>query len=403
VDDELFLGHEQSILPSRPGREHPFVHGLDPLTRAPGARRLQAFHFGENPRMSDTARKALVASSIAVLVVAFALAVWHLRVLVALLLLALIIASAVRPGVEWMYEHRIPRGLGVAIHYVGLLLVIAFLLWLIVPRALDQVEAAVGTIPTSAQDVAQTAKRSHGIKHEILLGLQHRLERLPQGTGLIHPAVTYGRQALEILVGIFFTFAVAAYWIFEKERAQALVLSLVKRDNRRVVRDTWDLIELKLGRFVRGQLVMITFVSTVLSIAFWAIGLPYWLLLGVFAGIVEIVPVIGPLVAGVAAVLSGLTVDVRTAALAAVAVWGLRLLQDYVIGPRVLGHAVGLSPLVVLVTVTSIGLLFGGFYVLLATPIAAVFATLLDVIVLDKDPADQEVPRLLFPAKDETG
>jgi predicted PurR-regulated permease PerM len=368
------------------------------------SRRLRARAFGENPCVGDTARKSFVASSVAVLVVAVALALWHLKVLVALLLLALIISSAMRPGVEWLHRHRIPRGIGVAVHYIGLLLVIGFLLWLIVPRALDQVEAAIGTIPTSAADVAQAAKHSHGIKHEILVGIQHRLERLPQGTGLIHPAVTYGRQALEILVGIFFTFAVAAYWIFEKERAQTLMLGLVKRGNRRVVRDTWDLIDGKLGAFVRGQLVMITFVSTVLSLAFWAIGLPYWLLLGVFAGIVEIVPVIGPLVAAVAAILAGLTVDVRTAVLAAVAVWGLRLLQDYVVGPRVLGHAVGLSPLVVLVTVTSVGLLFGGFYVLLATPLAAVLATLLDVIVLDKDPAEQDVPAVIFPAKDaETG
>ena len=82
------------------------------------------------------------------------------------------------------------------------------------------------------------------------------------------------------------------------------------------------------------------------------------------------------------------------------AVFGLRLIQDYVVGPRVLGHAVGLSPLIVLVTVSSIGLLFGGFYVLLATPFAAVLATLIDVAVLDKDPAEEEVPKLIFPAND---
>jgi predicted PurR-regulated permease PerM len=351
--------------------------------------------------MSDTARKSFIATLVAVLVIAGALAVWHLKVLVALLLLALIISSAMRPGVEWLQRHRIPRPLGVAIHYIGFLLVIAFLLWLIVPRALDQIGAAVGGgIPTSTQDVATAAKHSHGIKHEILVGLQHRLERLPQGTGLIHPAVTYGRQALEILVGIFFTFAVAAYWIFEKEKAQTVILGLVRRKNKRVIRDTWDLIEAKLGAFVRGQLVMISFVATVLSIAFYAIGVPYWLLLGVFAGIVEIVPVVGPLIAGVAAILAGLTVDTQTAILAAVAVFGLRLIQDYVVGPKVLGHAVGLSPLIVLVTVSSIGLLFGGFYVLLATPFAAVLATLVDVAVLDKDPADEEVPKLIFPAKD---
>ena len=166
------------------------------------------------------------------------------------------------------------------------------------------------------------------------------------------------------------------------------------------MRDTWNLIDLKLGAFVRGQLLMITFVSTVLSFAFWLDGLPYWLLIGVFAGLVEIVPIIGPLAAGIVAIGAGLTVDWQTGAGAAIAVFGLRLAQDYVIGPRVLGHAVGLSPLVVLITVSTVGLLFGGAYVLLATPLAAVLATLMDVIVLDKDPADEDVPGLIFTSGD---
>jgi predicted PurR-regulated permease PerM len=356
--------------------------------------------IGENLLMGDTARKSLVATTVAVAVIATALALWHLRLLVALLLLAIVIASAVRPGVEFLHNHRVPRAVGVAIHYAGFLIAIGLLFWLIVPRALDQVEAALGTLPTSTSDVAAAARKSHGIKHEILLGLQHRLERLPRGTGLIHPAITYGRTALEILIGIFFTFAVAAYWIFEKRSAQALVLGLVVRERRRVVRDTWDLIDAKLGAFVRGQLLMITFVSTVLSFAFWLDGLPYWLLIGVFAGIVEIVPVIGPLAAGVVAIGAGLTTSLPTAIGAAIAVFGLRLAQDYVIGPRVLGHAVGLSPMVVLVTVSTVGLLFGGFYILLATPLAAVLATLMDVIVLDRDPADEEVPAVIFSSSD---
>ena len=148
---------------------------------------------------------------------------------------------------------------------------------------------------------------------------------------------------------------------------------------------------------------MITLVSTVLSIAFWAIGLPYWLLIGVAAGLLEIVPVIGPLAAGLVAIGAGLTVSWQLAALAAAIVYGFRLVQDYVIGPRILGHAVGLSPLVVLVTVTSVGLLLGGPYVLLATPAAAILATLVDVLVLNKDPAEEDVPALIFTPKEEAG
>ena len=63
-------------------------------------------------------------------------------------------------------------------------------------------------------------------------------------------------------------------------------------------------------------------------------------------------------------------------------------------------EAVGLSPLLVLLSVTGVAILFGEFAVLLAIPIAAVIATLVDVIVLDKDPAEEEVPAVIFAAKE---
>jgi len=78
----------------------------------------------------------------------------------------------------------------------------------------------------------------------------------------------------------------------------------------------------------------------------------------------------------------------------------VRLLEDYIVIPRVLGEAVGLSPLLVLFSITSVAILFGGFAVLLAIPIAAVVATLLDVIVRGKDPADEDVPAVIFSARD---
>jgi predicted PurR-regulated permease PerM len=346
------------------------------------------------------ARKSFVATLVAVAVIAGALAIWHLKVLVALLLLGVIIASAMRPGVDWLNARHVPRALGVAIHFVGFACAIGLLLWLIVPRALDQTEKAVGTLPTSKADVAEAARHSHGIKHEILVGIQHRLERLPNGTDLIHPAVTYGRTALEVLVAIFFTFTIAAYWIFDKDRAQEALAGLARPRKRKSIVQTWDLIEAKLGGYVRGSLLMVAFVSTVLSLAFWLIGVPFWLLIGVFAGIVELVPVIGPFAAGLVAIGAGLTVSWQTAAAAAGAVYGLRLLQDYVIGPKVLGHVTGVPPLIILITVTSVGLLFGGFYVLLSTPLAAVLATLVDVTVFDKDPAKEKVPALIFTERD---
>jgi predicted PurR-regulated permease PerM len=86
--------------------------------------------------------------------------------------------------------------------------------------------------------------------------------------------------------------------------------------------------------------------------------------------------------------------------LAGVVVLAVRVLEDYVVIPRVLGDAVGLSPLIVLVAVASSGILLGSMAVLLAIPLAAVVGTVVDVFVLDRDPRRQRVPTLVFPAKD---
>ena len=354
--------------------------------------------------MKETARKALVATGIGVAVIALALALWELRILISLIFLALIIAAAMRPGIDAMQRRRIPRSAGIALHYTALAGLVALFLWLVVPKAINQIGDALGSVPTSKSELDKATRESTGIKHEILAGIQKRLERLPAATDVVHASVTVTTTAFEVLVGIFFVLAVAAYWIFERDRAMSLVLSLLPTRRRRVVRDTWDLIDAKLGAFVRGQLLLILFVGTVLSLAFWAIGLRFWLLIGIFAGVVEIVPVIGPLTAGAVAVGVGLTESWQLALTAGLIVLGVRLFEDYIVVPRVLGHAVGVSPLLVLVSVTAFGLLLGGFYVLVAVPIAAVVATLVDVIVLNKNPADEDIPAVIFPAKDaETG
>ena len=96
----------------------------------------------------------------------------------------------------------------------------------------------------------------------------------------------------------------------------------------------------------------------------------------------------------------GLTVSWKLALAAGVIVFVVRMLEDYIVIPRVLGEAVGLSPLLVLFSVSAVALLFGEWAVLLAIPIAAVVTTLVDVIVLNKDPAEEEVPTLIFSAKE---
>jgi predicted PurR-regulated permease PerM len=339
--------------------------------------------------MRRTAVHAVIAALVVLGVIAAALALWKIKILLALLFLAFTIAAAMRPGIEALKRRGIPRGVGILVHYAALVGAVGLVLWAVVPRAVNQVQDAIG----SSEDET-------GLKGELLGWLDRRLERLPEPEELVDPALELTLIGVEIALGILFTFAAAAYWIFERDDAVRVVTSLLPRPRRKVVRRTWDLIDLKLGAYVRGQLLLIVLVATVLSICFWAIGLPFWLLVGIFAGIVEIVPVIGPFMAGALAVSVGLTESVEVAFAAGVIVLVVRLLEDYLVIPRVLGDAVGLSPLVVLVSVAAAALLFDEFAVLLAIPMAAVAATLFDVVVRAKDPAEEDVPTVLFPAQD---
>jgi len=348
--------------------------------------------------MKATAERVALSTLIVIAIVALALALWKLKLVLALVFLAFILAAALRPGIDRLGRAGVPRGLGLAIHYLAIAGLLTVALWFVVPRAIDQVQNALGG--STQVQIHQEAANSKGIKHEVLTAIDKRLREVPKASELLHPAVEVTLKVFEVVLGLFFVLASAAYWIFERDRAVDFVTSLIPRPRRKKVRDTWDLIDLKLGAFVRGQALLIVLVGTVLSVAFWAIGLPYFILIGAFAGLVEIVPVIGPIAAGTLAVAVGATESWHMALAAGICVLGVRLLEDYLIVPKVLGEAVGLSPLLVLVSVTAVGILFGGFAVILAVPLVAVLVTLLDVVVRDVDPAEEDVPTVLFPAKD---
>jgi predicted PurR-regulated permease PerM len=141
--------------------------------------------------MNGTARRAATATLVALAIIVGALALWKIRVVLALLFLGFVVASAMRPSVEWLYRRaRVPRSVGVVIHYLGFLAVVGLFLYLVVPVAITQIDHAIGNVPTSRSQLHHAAVHSHGIRHEILSTIDKRLRQLPSGTSLLHPAVT---------------------------------------------------------------------------------------------------------------------------------------------------------------------------------------------------------------------
>ena len=164
-----------------------------------------------------------------------------------------------------------------------------------------------------------------------------------------------------------------------------LLAALNPEAKRAKARRMYLAIDQRLGAYTRLRFAMVFAVGAALSLGFYLVGLDYWLLVGGFVSLVEIIPVVGPLVGVLLVLAVGLPQSVHVAVLALVVLVAVREFQSYVINPHVMGHSVGLSPLVTLVSVAVVGLLFGGFAVILAIPAASAAATLIDVLVLGHD------------------
>jgi predicted PurR-regulated permease PerM len=337
---------------------------------------------------AEVALLALVAGAVALAVLLAALALWQGRVVVLLVFLAYTLAAAARPTVERLVQKGVPRWLAIAAHIAVVAIAIGLLLWAFLPVVFDQTQRALEDLPRHG---GSDGGKLETLKERALSALERDLSSLSDPS----VALSAATKTLAAVAGIAFTLASAVYWLTARDRLVGVALTLVRPAKREAVRDTWLLIDLKLGAVIRTKLVLVMLTTSVLSVAFWLIGLPYFLLIAAFAGIVEIVPVIGPLLAGIAAVGAGLTESWQLALAAAACVYGLRVVQDYVVIPRLFGRAVDLPPLVVLVTVSAMALLLGPWWVPLAIPIAAVISTIVDVVVRDRDAGSEPVPAVI--------
>ena len=335
----------------------------------------------------DVARTAARAAAAAIGVAAIAFGLWKVRSIVILLLLALTFAAAMRPGVEWLRRRRVPEPLAILFFFVLVLGVFGLFFWLAVPPALRELGQALSQ--------PNAGGHSTGLRHDVLTWVDTHLRTLPSGSAILHPVAAYGHKATDAVVAVFFTLAATWYWVSERDRMIDLLTALAPEPKRAKARTTYLEIDRRLGAYTRLKFLMVFAIGLVLSVGFYAVGLHYWLLVGGFVSLVEIVPVIGPLVGAVLVVAVGLPQSLHVVALALLVVVVVRTVQSYVVNPHLMGHSVGLSPLVTLVSVSVVGLLFGAFAVILAIPATSAVATLIDVLVLDHEPPAAPARRTL--------
>lgn len=171
-------------------------------------------------------------------------------------------------------------------------------------------------------------------------------------------------------------FVVTFYWLTERAKVYRLFLSFIAPARQKKAHEVWVGIENKLGAWVRGELLMMLFIGGLAGLGYVLIGVKFALALAVFAGLTELIPLIGPYIGGVPAILVALTEGLIPAIVVAVYLVMLQLIEGNVLVPRVMEKAVGVNPLAVIVGLLVGGTIAGVAGALLAVPVVAVIQVL---------------------------
>lgn len=319
------------------------------------------------------------------------LLLWRTAPLLAPFVWAIIATYIFHPLVTFMTRQTgIPRGVWVALLYVTLGAVVAFALVRLGPVLRDQVIALVTSAPAALDQVQRFLDRQ-----PVLLGLGVRIdltqaerevqERAADITGLAERVAlpVVGIVTAQVLrLGIFLV--TTFYLLLNAENIMAFFIGLAPQPYQHEIEGLLRRINRTLGAYLRSQLLLIAIMGGMTFVFLSAVGVEYALVLALLTGALELVPFVGPLVAGAVAVSVALfqpTTPYGWSNLTLALVVGLgylvlRHLEDYVVIPTVLGRVVHLNPVIVMFSLVA-GASFAGILgVLIAVPVAAVVGIL---------------------------
>lgn len=312
----------------------------------------------------------------------------RMQVLLAPVVLSVAIIYVLNPIVSRLHRVRVPRAIGAFFAFLLLIAVVALLGWLVIPSMTEQASEFASTFPQiydeSAAEITNLAE-TFGISdldlwtYEELDAFVSDPANQDQFLNVIRDrvgAVTSG--ILEAILVFFLAPVIAFYILIDLDRIRDESLELVPDQHRAEVAYVSRNLGHAVGGFLRGQVFVAIIVGILTSIGFLFIGLPFWLIIGMIAGFLNIIPFVGPWVGGILGVIVALvTRDVETAIFAAVVAFGVQQIDNNFVSPTVMRATVRLHPAVVILVLLAGGAIGGVWGLLLAVPSAAAIKILI--------------------------
>jgi predicted PurR-regulated permease PerM len=315
------------------------------------------------------------------------------------LFVAIVIGTVIRPAVAWLHQRGLSQTAGVILVYLLLLLLLTGFLLLLFPLISAQGKTIAAAIPDYYQNLRGWVIKNPNQSLASLSGF------LPATLPKLMPVQQTGQELmasagqiagyLTLLAKVLFTATIilvlAFYWTLEGPRIIQSYLLLLPQNQRESISELISAMESKVGFYMIGQAFLCLVIGIMALVAYLLIGLPNALVLALIAGVMEAVPMIGPLLGAVPAGLVALSIAPGKLIWVILATIVIQQLENSLLVPRIMRKAVGVNPFVTLLSLFAFSTLFGLAGALMAIPIAAMIQLALNHFVFQQATVEMEM------------
>ncbi len=305
---------------------------------------------------------------------------WYIREIVAMFVVAIMLASVIDPFADWFAQKRIPRGLAVLIVYTVLLALASLIVIVLVPIVVEQSGQLLQNISTSSRDLIDSFvqfQQRHQVLDSLTSGLQSFQQSITASAGSVFTTVKgfFGGIAALIIVLV-----LAFYMVVEEDSMRKYFRTLAPAEYQPYLNQTLKKMQMKIGAWLRGQIILGFFIGLAVYIGLKLLGVPYALLLALIAGLFEIVPYVGPIISLIPAAIIGFAQSPVLGVAVVILYLILQQVENNVLVPKIMQKVTGLSP-ILSIAALLVGVQIGGVVgAILAIPLATMIAVVVEDI-----------------------
>ena len=313
----------------------------------------------------------------AILIVLGVIFVYLLRDVLFVLFFAIMIASAIGSFATSMQRHSIPRVISVLFIYVAFFGLLALFLSLVVPAISTEVNQITQVLPNILTDVSsafESAETSDAVSSISLSGeLENFIQSVSQFLQVSSQSfVSFLVSVFGGMISLLAVIVISFYFSVMPEGVASFFTSVLPDRFESYVLNLWEKSERKVGRWFQGQVLLALAVGLLVFVGLSLMNVKYAILLAIIAMLMEVVPIVGPVIAAIPAIGLAYVQSPSLALWVALLYLGIQQLENHALTPIILGKSVGLHPVTVIIAILIGGKLAGILGILVSVPLAVV-------------------------------